>query len=37
MFGTVMGVVTPLLDEQLQEDPMEVDNDASKSSTAADL
>lgn len=36
MFDTVKGVVTPLLDELLQDDPMDVDNDdATKSSSSA--
>lgn len=34
LFDTIKGVVTPLLDEVLQDDPMEVDNDTARSSSS---
>jgi hypothetical protein len=36
MHETVMGVVKPLLDEDVDSDPMDVDKDGSKASGAAD-
>jgi hypothetical protein len=36
MHETVMAVVTPLLDEDVEGDPMDVDKDGSKASGAAD-
>jgi len=35
--STVSEIVTPLLDEELQEDPMDVDNDGSKASRSSEV
>lgn len=36
MHATVMGVIKPLIDDDLESDPMDVDKDESKASGAAE-
>ena len=37
IYETVMGVVKPLIDEDLETDPMDVDGDGSKASGVAEM